>query len=109
MRPEPLLDRHHLDTQTGGDRDLAEDLLGLFAEQCRALLPGIRDDARSSAVRADLAHTLKGSALGVGATRVAGQAAAVEDAMRAGRSAAEPLVRLTDAVEATLAALDTGI
>ncbi|GEP10266.1 Hpt domain-containing protein [Methylobacterium gnaphalii] len=107
MGDETLLDRTHLAAQTFGDEALADELLGLFAQQCRQLVPGIIDPARPEADRADLAHTLKGSALGVGATRAAARAAETEDALRTGStSAARRAQALAEAVAATLAVLD---
>ena len=104
---EPLLDRPHLETQTAGDDALAQELLALFCEQCRRLLPGIRDAGGDTGDRADLAHTLKGSALGVGAMRVAALAAAVEDGLRSGNDVdREPMQALDDAVGATLSEID---
>lgn len=79
-----LIDHDFLARQTFGDAALAGELLGLFGEQCRRLLPGIIDAARPALERADLAHTLKGSALGVGAGPVAYLSAAVEVALRSG-------------------------
>ncbi|MEH3146604.1 MAG: Hpt domain-containing protein [Methylobacterium frigidaeris] len=81
---ESLLDRDHLARQTYGDEALGRELLDLFAEQCRRLGPAIADEGRAAGDRADLAHTLKGSALGVGANRVAALANRVEAALRAG-------------------------
>jgi len=103
-KPPPLLDRAHLDVQTFGDAALARELLGLFAEQCGRLLPGVLDAARPAAERADLAHTLKGSGLGVGAARVAALNAQIEDAFRARGTVSTALLEaLADAVAATLA------
>ncbi|RVU16573.1 Hpt domain-containing protein [Methylobacterium oryzihabitans] len=79
-----LLDREHLARQTFGDEALARELLDLFAEQCRRLGPAIADEARGPDDRADLAHTLKGSALGVGANRIAVLASRIEAALRNG-------------------------
>ncbi|KQP31295.1 hypothetical protein ASF49_11125 [Methylobacterium sp. Leaf104] len=98
-----LLDAEHLARQTFGDAELAAELLVLFAAQCRRLLPGIVDAGAPTAERADLAHTLKGSALGIGADRVTLSSAAVEDALRAGTAAA--CDELAAAVTETLAAL----
>ncbi|MGE7416253.1 Hpt domain-containing protein [Methylobacterium tarhaniae] len=81
---ETLLDRTHLDRQTFGDEDLAREVLALFAGQCDRLVPGLADPALDRQARADLAHTLKGSALGVGAARVAALAGRLEAALRAG-------------------------
>lgn len=99
-----LIDREFLARQTFGDLELASELLGLFADQCRRLLPLIGEAARPVGERADFAHTLKGSALGVGAGRVAARASAVEDALRAG-DAAVSTEALSEAVADTLAAL----
>ena len=101
----PLIDRAHLDSQTFGDAALADELLGLFAEQCRTLLPQIADAARTLSERADLAHTLKGSALGIGAKRVAQHAADLEDGFRAGHGAPTAVEPLAEAVADTLAHL----
>ncbi len=103
-----LIDRHHLARQTFGDAELARELLGLFAAQCRRLLPGIGDSALPPADRADLAHTLKGSALGVGAVRVAGLCGAIEEALRRGEEIGPALTDLRSAQAATLAEIGLG-
>lgn len=104
MTGEVLLDRAHLDAQTFGDEVFARELLHLFAEQCRRLAPGIATVDSPPDERADLAHTLKGAALGVGAARVAARSAAIEDALRArGCTAEEALRDFGSAIEATLA------
>ena len=104
---EMLLDRAHLDRQTFGDADLAREVLGLFAEQCERLTPKLADPDLAPGTRADLAHTLKGSALGVGAVRVAALAGRLEAALRAGEAETaqglEPA--LAQAVRETLALL----
>ncbi|MGU3537033.1 Hpt domain-containing protein [Methylobacterium sp. A54F] len=101
------LDASHLAEQTGGDQVLASELLGLFAAQCRRLAPLIEAEAAPASERADFAHTLKGSALGVGAFPVARAAEAIEDALRSGCAvAAEDLIGLADAVSAVLAAIE---
>ncbi|CAA2099618.1 hypothetical protein MBUL_00243 [Methylobacterium bullatum] len=102
-----LIDHAYLAQQTFGDTDLAHELLVLFSGQCRRLLPGITDPGLDDHHRADLAHTLKGSALGVGAARVAELSAAIEDGLRRGDGVPAPAyVALTDAVEATLSEID---
>ncbi|GEP00698.1 Hpt domain-containing protein [Methylobacterium haplocladii] len=106
MADETLIDRAHLEAQTGGDDDFANELLGLFSEQCRRLMPGLENVSLSATERADLAHTLKGSALGVGTTRIASRASEAEDALRAGSPAVPDLVQaLALAVDETLAVL----
>jgi HPt (histidine-containing phosphotransfer) domain-containing protein len=83
-KPEALdvtvLDRDHLARMTFGDRSLEREVLELFERQSELLLERMR--ASEPAAIATLAHTLKGSAVGIGATRVAGAAAEVEAAAR---------------------------
>ena len=105
MSPVPLLDRAHLDAQTHGDAAFAHELLGLFRGQCRRLLPGILDGSAEAADRADRAHSLRGSALGVGAGQVARVSAEVEDRLRA-RTGDAPVAALAATVAATLAEID---
>jgi len=79
-QPEALkvavLDRDHLARITFGDRSLEREVLQLFDRQSELLLERMR--ASEPAAIATLAHTLKGSAVGIGATRVASAAAEVE-------------------------------
>ncbi|MDP4024288.1 Hpt domain-containing protein [Methylobacterium sp. NEAU 140] len=103
---DPAIDRAALDAQTGGDADLAREVLALFAGQCGAILPRLTDPALPAAARADLAHTLKGSAAGVGAARVQALAGAAEAALRAGGDA--PLDALAASVAAALAEIARG-
>ncbi|BAU93555.1 Hpt domain-containing protein [Methylorubrum populi] len=104
-QPVLLLDRAHLDAQTFGDADLAREVLSLFEDQCRRLLPALAEAGRPAEARADLAHTLKGAALGVGAMRVAQASAAVEAGFRSGAGA--DLSSLQAAAAETLTALAT--
>lgn len=97
------IDRDHLAAQTGGDDGLAAEILGLFAAQCRRLLPGIADRALAAGDRADLAHTLKGSAAGIGATCVRDLAGRVEAGLRAGGEPAPEIAALAEAAAAALA------
>jgi len=76
-----VLDRDHLARMTFGDRSLEREVLQLFDRQSELLLGRMR--ASEPAAIATLAHTLKGSAVGIGATRVAGAAAEVETTARA--------------------------
>ena len=110
------IDRAALDAQTGGDAGLAREVLALFAGQCRAILPRLLDPSLPAGQAADLAHTLKGSAAGVGATRVQALCGAVEARLRADARArpakaapldaapldAPPLDDLAEAVAAAL-------
>jgi HPt (histidine-containing phosphotransfer) domain-containing protein len=90
------LDLVHLSAQTFGDRALERELLELFEQQCRRLLPTIADQHASMA-RADAAHSLKGAARAVGAERVAAIAGAVEAALEGGEEAG--LLRLVGELE----------
>ncbi|WP_330084385.1 Hpt domain-containing protein [Methylocystis iwaonis] len=88
----PALDLVHLSRQTLGDQALETELLKLFDSQnaqfaARLRAPRQPGDARA---RADLAHTLKGSARAVGAFALGEAAEAYEEALRRGdeRSAA---------------------
>ncbi len=74
----PAIDRVHLKQMTFGDRSLERELLQLFDRQAELLIARMR--ASEAPVLASLAHTLKGSALGVGANAVAEAAAAAESA-----------------------------
>jgi HPt (histidine-containing phosphotransfer) domain-containing protein len=71
-----VFDREHLRRMTFGDRALERELLDLFNRQAGILLDRMR--AADAGSVAALAHTLKGSALGIGAMAVAHAAAAVE-------------------------------
>ena len=72
----PAIDRAHLSRMTFGDASLERELLQLFDRQAELLLARMRaSDAKSVGT---LAHTLKGSALGIGAMPVAEAAERVE-------------------------------
>ncbi|MFN3853959.1 MAG: Hpt domain-containing protein [Phreatobacter sp.] len=73
-RPVDLV---HLSRQTLGDRDLEREVLRLFERQSRAMIGKLRE-ATSARSWAEAAHTLKGSALGIGAFGVAEAARRVE-------------------------------
>jgi HPt (histidine-containing phosphotransfer) domain-containing protein len=73
---ERPIDLVHLARMTLGDRSLEREVLQLFVRQAAVLL-GRMDAAEPNAIAA-LAHTLKGSARGLGAWRVACAAEAVE-------------------------------
>jgi hypothetical protein len=91
----PAIDRAQLARMTYGDRGLERELLQLFDRQATLLLARMRDS--EAAAFAALAHTLKGSAVGIGAAGVAVAAAGAEEAGPAERAAA--IARLAAAVE----------
>jgi HPt (histidine-containing phosphotransfer) domain-containing protein len=76
--PERPIDLVHLARMTFGDRSLEREVLQLFDRQSAMLLERMRTATGEDTAR--LAHTLKGSARGVGAWQVAAAAAAVETA-----------------------------
>lgn len=65
-----LLDDAHLATITGGDTALALDVLNIFSDNASAYVRKLRE-AQSSDDWHDAAHTLKGSARGIGAWQLA--------------------------------------
>ncbi len=73
-----VIDTQHLFRMTLGELSLQREVLALFDRQADILLPRIRRG--TPAVAAASAHTLKGSAVGIGAFKVARAAEAVEHA-----------------------------
>ncbi|HEY7299771.1 MAG TPA: Hpt domain-containing protein [Xanthobacteraceae bacterium] len=73
-----VIDRNHLARMTLGDGNLERELLGLFHRQAGMLLG--RMTSENPKVVAAFAHTLTGSARGVGAWQVAAAAEAIERA-----------------------------
>ena len=72
------IDVEHLARMTLGERSLEREVLALFDRQADILLPRIRRG--DPALAAASAHTLKGSAVGIGAFGVARAAEALEQA-----------------------------
>ena len=70
------IDRAHLTRMTLGDRSLEREVLQLFERQAEMLL--VRMSEVEAASVPALAHTLKGSARGIGAWNVARAAEALE-------------------------------
>lgn len=100
-----MIDQAHLSAQTFGDPDLAREVLGLFVEQCSALRPLLGDPALGRDLRADYAHTLRGSAVGVGADAVARDCLALEACLRENRPDADALRGLAVSIDATVRAI----
>jgi hypothetical protein len=92
---EPAIDRAHLALMTAGERDLEREVLTLFATQADILLGRMRGAV--PAQTGALAHTLCGSARGIGAWKVAEAAAALEAAAAAGRDCTMAMDRLAAA------------
>ncbi len=82
-----IIDERHLGQMTLGDRSLEREVLEIFARQTVLMLERIT--GAEPALAAAAAHTLKGSARGVGAWRVAQAAERLERAAagKAGRDA----------------------
>jgi HPt (histidine-containing phosphotransfer) domain-containing protein len=97
---DPPLDLVHLARQCLGDHELEAELLGLFRLQAPALTAQLADSSHLSLEsKAKIAHQLRGSALAVGARRVARAAWSIEElASAAGpRSPADATQRLDEA------------
>jgi len=95
---ERPIDLVHLARTTLGDRSLEREVLQLFDRQSALLIARMR--AAAPAGIATLAHTLKGSARGIGAWRVARAAEALELAGSSGPDAvAQALDQLTAAAD----------
>jgi HPt (histidine-containing phosphotransfer) domain-containing protein len=102
---EPVIDLAHLARMTLGDRSLEAEILALFERQTGILLARMRQVQFQAA--GAFAHTLKGSARGIGAWRVAEAAEAVERAASGRRPAdlVDPLERLARAIDEARAAI----
>ena len=87
------IDLVHLARTTLGDRGLEREVLQLFDRQSTLLIARMRSVAPAGV--ATLAHTLNGSARGIGAWRVARAAEALELAAAAGAGIGDALDRLT--------------
>jgi HPt (histidine-containing phosphotransfer) domain-containing protein len=106
--PHPI-DLVHLARQTDGDADLETELLAMFEAQAaklgaRLMLPDVGAQAK-----ADIAHRLRGSALAIGAHRVAAAAERTESHFAkladSGESRSDPLAELQAAVAEARAAI----
>ncbi len=96
------IDLVHLARQCGGDQDLEQELLALFADQCVKHLMVIR--SANARIGSDAAHTLKGAARAIGAWQVAEAAQKVEEALTH-RSVAEGYGELAIAADEARAAI----
>jgi len=97
------VDFSYLETYAGNDQGVVDEVLALFREQASLWMRLLDPSAQDQAWR-DAAHTLKGSALGVGAGALADACALAEQA--AGMSTVERTLRLErvrNALDAALA------
>jgi HPt (histidine-containing phosphotransfer) domain-containing protein len=99
-----VIDEDHLGRMTLGDRQLEREVLEIFVRQTVIMLERIA--GAEPALAAATAHTLMGSARGIGAWRVARAAERLEQAARGKSGATEPdlAVELDLAVEELKAA-----
>ena len=99
-----VIDTEHLSRMTLGELSLQREVLALFDRQADMLLPRIRQGA--PAMAAASAHTLKGSAVGIGAFKVARAVEQVEQArdMEIG-AAVETLAAVLEETKAEIARL----
>jgi HPt (histidine-containing phosphotransfer) domain-containing protein len=96
------IDQVHLERMTLGDRSLEREVLELFARQTAMTLERIAGSGPACAAAA--AHTLKGSARGIGAWRVAEAAERLEQAAAGAGDEAAMLSALADLEAASLEA-----
>jgi HPt (histidine-containing phosphotransfer) domain-containing protein len=102
--PAPTLDTDHLGRMTMGDTALEREVLQLFDHQTAMLAERLHD--APATVAASCAHTLKGSARGIGAWRLAQVAEQLERALKTGEPEPRGAIdRLVDAVAETRAAI----
>jgi HPt (histidine-containing phosphotransfer) domain-containing protein len=77
----PIVDQAHLNRMTGGDAELAREVLGLFREQCD-LWMRLLEPTTDTLDWGNAAHTIKGSARGIGAWALGEACGGAEDAAR---------------------------
>ena len=107
---DPPLDLVHLARQCLGDHELESELLQLFRQQAPTLTARLSGSSLSVDAKAKIAHMLRGSALAVGAGRVAGAARRIEELASAGgdQSSAEAraIAALLSAVSEAVTEID---
>ena len=79
----PIVDQAHLNRMTGGDSALATEVLGLFREQCD-LWMRLLEPTTDTLDWGNAAHTIKGSARGIGAWQLGEVCGQAEEAARDG-------------------------
>src|ERR1700743_2281426 len=96
------IDFSHLEQYVGGDQGIIREVLALFSDQARTVLPTL-DPAGPPDQWRNAAHSLKGSALGIGAMALA--LACSEAGLAKGASIgqkAEARARIADCLGAVL-------
>lgn len=104
------IDFSHLEHYVGGDQAIIREVLDLFRDQARTVLTALDPEGPADQWR-NAAHSLKGSALGIGAKALAaacGEAEVVREESLAAKQAAR--ARISDCLGAALGeiALYTG-
>jgi HPt (histidine-containing phosphotransfer) domain-containing protein len=97
------IDSAHLGRMTLGDAELEREVLAMFSAQATGLIGRLQPMPSDGMM---LAHTLKGSARGIGAFRVADAAECLEAAIRHGDDPARALAGLKEAVAEARTAID---
>ena len=97
-----MIDIEHLQRMTLGERELEREVLMLFVQQSTDLLARLEKLPREGA---SLAHTLKGSALGIGAFAVAEAAESLERRLRQGLPVTAEVTALAQAIHSAQAAI----
>lgn len=102
-----LIDREHLSVMTGGDAELAKEIIEIFREQAD-IWARMLDTDNPPQQWADAAHALKGAALSLGANSLASACATAETLGRRADppSKTEAAVALSDIKDALGAALE---
>ncbi|MXN63689.1 Hpt domain-containing protein [Stappia sp. GBMRC 2046] len=90
------IDLAHLARHTLGNRSLEREVLRLFVTQAEMVLARLEDTQHAMVIR-EQAHTIKGSARGIGAWKVALAAEALQDDTASGTESA--LIVLRKAIE----------
>ena len=103
---ERAIDLVHLARATDGDEALEAELIAMFARQSEKLGERLHGTSLSRQTRADVAHRLRGSALAIGAFKVAEAAGRLEAALEGeGEEPRGELAALDAALEAARAAI----
>jgi HPt (histidine-containing phosphotransfer) domain-containing protein len=97
------IDIEYLRRMTLGDAHLEREVLAMFSAQAASLIGTLAGSATDAGA---LAHTLKGSARAIGASRVADAAGRLEAAIQNGDNPAQALTELNEAVAQARMAID---